>query len=327
MGFCDKIKTRMLKKYFILVAFLGVCTNCRAADVLPLEDALRATYVSCMGIDEELSDLKKMAGINTAVTAVGTGLGIGAVAVGVSKAKTDDLLSQKYKEMEELSYGAPTYVETVDEEEFLSAVDKYLDNKNISKNAGTTDKRQKEIDELESKSKRLGNWRTGLLAGNTVTNVAGVVIAANNKVDKSLQEQINDCKSSVRLLKDSIIVAKLNGQDITEAKQIQSVCSGFEYVDISKINNRATGALVSSAVGVGTGAVGTIVSAMANSNKVRNDNSEHGQQKEKNLNTASNVLAAGATVASASATIFNATQIKAIKDVATVAEQCSEVLR
>ena len=40
------------------------------ADVLPLDDALRATYTACVGIDEELSDLKKMAGINTAVTGV-----------------------------------------------------------------------------------------------------------------------------------------------------------------------------------------------------------------------------------------------------------------
>ena len=321
------MKARMLKKYFTFAGLLVVSINCYAADVLPLEDALRATYVACVGIDEELYDLKKMAGINTAVTAVGTGLGIGAVATGLAKAKTDNVLEQKYKEMEDLSYAAPTYVETVEAEEFLASVNNRLNNKTFSENIAVKDERQAEIDKLEAKSKKLGNWRTGLLAGNTVTNIAGAVIAGNNKVKKSLQEQIDDCKLSVKKLQDSIIVSKLEGHDVTEAKQIQSVCRGFEYVDISKINNRATGAMVSSVVGAGTGAVGTIVSAVANSNKVRNDNSEQGQKKEKNLNTASNVLAAGATVASATATVFNATQIKAIKDVATVAEQCSEVLR
>lgn len=325
--FCDKIKARMLKRSFIFIGLLSVSINCYAADVLPLNEALRATYVACIGIDEELSDLKKMAGINTAVTAVGTGLGIGAVAVGLSKAQTDSVLAQKYKEMEDLAYDVPVYVETADTEEFLTSVRNRLENKTFSENIAVKEERQAEIDKLEAKSKKLGNWRTGLLAGNTVTNIAGAVIAGNNKVKKSLQEQIDDCKLSVKNLQDSIIVAKLEGQDVTEAKQIQSVCRDFEYVDISKINNRATGAMVSSVVGAGTGTVGTIVSAVANSNKVRNDNSAQGQQKEKNLNTASNVLAAGATVASATATVFNATQIKAIKDVATVAEQCSKVLR
>ena len=29
------------------------------ADILPLDDALRATYTACVGIDDELADLKK----------------------------------------------------------------------------------------------------------------------------------------------------------------------------------------------------------------------------------------------------------------------------
>ena len=102
--------------------------NCYGADVLPLEDALRATYTACVGIDGELADLKKMAGINTAVTAVGTGLGIGAVATGLAKANTDSILAQKYKEMEDLSYAAPTYVDTVDTEEFLVAAKAAINN-------------------------------------------------------------------------------------------------------------------------------------------------------------------------------------------------------
>ena len=86
----------------------------------------------------------------------------------------------------------------------------------------------------------------------------------------------------------------------------------YNYVDISKITNRAKGAMISSIVGATTGAVGTVTSAMANSNKIRNDNTDSGKNKEKNLNTA---------------TVFNATQISAIKKVASVAEKCTGVLK
>ena len=68
----------------IYVRFLLPCVflfNCSVvnADILLLNDALRATYVAYVNIDEELSDLRKMAGINTVVTGVGTAAGAGAV--------------------------------------------------------------------------------------------------------------------------------------------------------------------------------------------------------------------------------------------------------
>lgn len=58
------------------------------ANALSLDDALRATYTACIGIDDELSDLKKMAGINTAITAVGTAAGAGATITGVVQTYT-----------------------------------------------------------------------------------------------------------------------------------------------------------------------------------------------------------------------------------------------
>ena len=64
-------------------------------------------------------------------------------------------------------------------------------------------------------------------------------------------------------------------------------------------------------------------SASANSKDVRDGDSN----KEKNLNTAANVLAGGTTAASLSATIFNATQINAIKRAATVADECEGALK
>ena len=75
-----------MKKLLLLAVMFPMVAN---ADVLGLDDALRSTYVYCVGIDDELADLKKMAGINTAVTAVGTATGAAATVVGIVKANKD----------------------------------------------------------------------------------------------------------------------------------------------------------------------------------------------------------------------------------------------
>lgn len=314
-----------MNKVLCSIMLCAICTGAIAKD-FDMESALRATYVNCVGIDEALHDMKVKAGISTAITGVGTGLGIGATAAGIAKTQTDKTIEQKFKELEELTYSAAGHEEEASNEEFLAKVKELLNSKHTKESVAFNEKQNKKIDEikpLNEKSKKLGNWRTGLLAGNTATNIAGAAISGTNKVDKSLEKQIEDCRAAVKDLKMAIAQAKLNDEDITEAEQIQSACSGFEYTDLSKINNRATGGMSASIVGAGTGVVGTIVSAVANSNKTRQGDA----QKEKNLNTAANVLSAGSTVASATATVFNATQIKAIKDVAEVAKKCTEVLK
>ena len=186
---------------------------------------------------------------------------------------------------------------------------------------------QAKLDELNKQSKSLGNWRTGLMAGNTATNVAGAIIAGNNKVDDDLQAQIDSCKKAVDELQRSMMQARMDGEDISEAQGIVNACKEYNYVDISPINKRAKGAMISSVVGATTGLAGTVTSAVANTDKTRNDNTDAGKQKEKNLNTASNVLAGTSTLASGVATVSNATQISAIKKVAAVAEKCTGVLK
>ena len=186
---------------------------------------------------------------------------------------------------------------------------------------------QSQIDKLTTQSKKLGNWRTGLLAGGTVTNIAGAAIAGTNRADDDLQGHIDACISAVDALQQSIMQARLNGEDITEAQSIVNACSEYKHVDISPIDNRARGAMISSLVGATTGLSGTVVSATANTGKTRDNNTDSGHRREKNLNTAANVLSGVTTVASATATVFNATQISAIKKVASVAEKCTGVLR
>lgn len=291
---------------------------------LSLDDALRATYTACVGIDDELADLKKMAGINTAVTAVGTAAAGGATVVGIVKASKDkqaEELEQLIKELRELEEGKP---EATD-----AQMNTFLTEFNNSYSSAIKDLEtaQGKLDKLTQQSKRLGNWRTGLVAGATATNVAGAIIAGNNKVDKDLQSQIDDCRASVNQLRQSMMQARVNGEDVSEANEIIAACSEYDYVDVSKINDRAKGAMISSIVGSATGAAGMVTSVIANTDKTRNDNTDAGKQKEKNLNTAANVLSGATTVASATATVFNATQISAIKKVATVAEKCTGVLK
>ena len=315
-----------MKKLLILAMLFPVVAD---ADVLGLDDALRATYTACVGIDEGLSDLKKMAGINTAVTAVGTAAGAGATVVGIVKANKDAQargIAEGLKAAKDFQYTSETIKENLwDDEDTRKA---FLAEFQAKMNTEWDEK----IQPLRDESKTLGNWRTGLMAGNTATNIAGAIIAGNNKIDEDLQTQIDNCKTAVRNLKDSVMQARMNGEDVTEADNIVEACNEFNYVDVSPINDKAKGAMISSIVGAATGVAGTVTSAVANSDDVRLDNkkfdkTEEEWQKEKNWNTAANVLAGTSTVASGVATVFNATQISAIKKVANVASKCTEVLK
>jgi len=321
------IYRRIIKFSGILLLFPIVLNTNARADEVSLVTALQNTYSACVGIDAALADLKKMAGINTAITGVGTGLGVGATVVGIVKEKKDQqadkLKMEKLRAIEERrmqNETPPTSNEELDaaKREFDNLWGKNTEDKNTDS----------EIETLDKQSKSLGNWRTGLLAGNTVTNVAGAIIAGKNKTDGDLQNQIDNCKAAIGELRRARARARIDGTDTGEANAIISACEGFETVDISKINTRAKGAMVSGIVGATTGLTGTITSGIANSNSIRNQG-EGGTRtdKEKNLNTASNVLAGASTVASGVATVFNATQISAIKKVANVAAECTEVLK
>ena len=323
-------------KLFFSLLSLIICGNVFALP-LDLNIALQNTYRACVEIDNNLYELKVLAGVNTGVTAVGTGLGIGATAAGFAKAKLDKEIESLFVQVKDLANDYqgddPTEEEQQDWYQKLTAEIDAIDwnDQSIEADTKKTLKRIQELNDQyvqkEERSKTLGNWRTGLLAGNTATNIAGAIISSKTINKNDLQDQIDNCISATKILNDSIIAAKMNGEYVDEAQDIYDACSEFEYVDIGPINKRGTGAMIASSIGAGLGGVGTIVSGVANSNEIRNNNSDYGREKEKNLNTASNVLSVGATAASATALVFNATQISAIKKVATVAQKCTEVLK
>lgn len=312
-----------MKRLFLLPILL-VGTQAYATST-ELDVAIMKVRGACGGISAEMSDMKRMAGINTAVTSVGTVAGGVALGTGIAKIEVDKDAEEIEKKMEELrQLASKQQISSFDKIDYYSL--ESIEIANDEKVAGL----EKELDELTQRSKRLGNWRTGTLATNTATNVAGAVIAGKNKLEESLFDRINDCISSVKELSRVKMQARISGETDTnqdmQAQRLIDACSDWETVNLSSIDNRAKGASISSGVGAGVGFVGTIVSAVANTDKTRSDNSEAGHKKEKKLNTAANVMAGGATVASGVATVFNATQISAIKRAADAADKCEGAL-
>ncbi|MBO5834021.1 MAG: hypothetical protein J6R22_03640 [Alphaproteobacteria bacterium] len=303
-----------MRTAFSVFALMGIISSAHAA--VDLETALSKVRASCGGISEELNTMKTLAGIGTAVSAVGTVAGGAAVATGVMKNNTDLEIAAKMEELRNKQLIGndggwkriePDYVEK----------------------AWNEFKNSDEGSVLNKKSETLGNIRTGTLAATTATNIAGAAVGGVNmkKARGSLSEQVSECLASVKELSAAYGQARISrtasDEDLGRIETIVRVCDEWSTVDLSKIDNRATGAFASSVVGAATGAAGTITSALANSNGVRDGD----PIKEKNLNTASNVLAGGATVASGAATIFNATQISVIKRASTVADACEGALK
>jgi hypothetical protein len=314
-----------VKKAFVILALLSV-NSLFAGDLTDLDSALANVRQSCSGISEKITRMKIMAGVNIAVTGGGTAAGIGATAVGFVKQAKDKKIGDLEELIESIKQTEQDSPEgEADEEQiiqFSKDFEEYLKN---------PDEVESDIDKLTKESIALGNWRTGLLAGNAATNVAGAIIAGNNQVDNDLDTVIKGCKFAAANLRVTTMQAKLDGetdaQKLAKAENIISNCEKWNTVDLSKINNRGKGAMWSAIAGAATGGAGTLTSAIANADKIRDDNTDAGKKKEKNLNTASNFLAIGATAASATSTVFNAMQIAAIKRAEDATTACEEALK
>lgn len=310
----------MKKLYiFCMPAVLGV-TPCMAVPLDPVI-AIENAQVNCDRISQSFKSMKTMAQVNTAVTAVGTAAGVGATAVGIAKAGTDKQIEKLINDVKQREARSNNSGMTIEQgRDFIEETMTLVQGK--SKSAP-------EQNQLEQKSKNLGNWRTGLLAGNTATNIAGTIIAANNRTDQDLRAQLDSCVGSIKDLQDSKMQAQINNADmatIQKMERIISACRDYSLLNVDKIDSLAKSAATASGIGIAVGASGTIVSATANSDKIRSDNTDSGMAKEKNLNTASNVLAAGATITSGVATIFNAQQISTLDQAYQISIKCSEAL-
>ena len=251
----------MLRVFFLI--FMILC-NAVYADDIDVQTALQNVYVNCIDIENDLSEIKKLAGINTAVTAVGTGAGIGATAVGIAKSKVDEEMRYRLTKLREAL--AKANVQDVPKQDYAAfrASINVFDPQSVDLNTYQVDT-DEEIRRLRDKSKRLGHWRTGLLGGAAATGVAGAIIANKTKTDEPLKEHVDRCVNSIDVLKKSVAIANLAGEDTFDAPQIIEACEQYKYVDLAKIDKKATGAQVSSVITATTGVTGTIISAIANS--------------------------------------------------------------
>lgn len=288
---------------------------------------------ACVGIAKELSSMKTLAGAGVAVSSVGTIAGGVALGTGIAKAqvdkKADELETELAQEIEKLnqlsrSQHSGSLAKIIIPDSLIQI------DLSANQNNSTTkefDEKQKELARLNDKSKKLGDWRTGTISVNAATNIASMAMASSNRVKGDLKTKINECLDAVQTLSNVHMQARISQTadeaTLTYTGKIVSACQTWKTVNIDSINNNSTGAAISSGVGAGLGLAGTVTSATANSQKVRQGDSD----KEKNLNTASNILAGGTTVASGVAVVFNAIQIKAIKQAEAVAKECEEALK
>ncbi|MBR5625320.1 MAG: hypothetical protein IKW67_00880, partial [Alphaproteobacteria bacterium] len=254
----------------------------------------------------------------------GTLAGAGATVSGALKMKTDDTATSLQEILDQIKEKNKPGSTPYSKEE----INKLFAEFNASyQTAVTENNAQSELDQLNKKSQKMGNWRTGLLATSTATSITGAILSSKSKADADLEASIDACKSSVENLRNAIMQARIDGLDISEANEIASACGEYEYVDLTKINSKAKGATISSSIGAATGATGTALSAVANGDKVRGDNTEEGQKKEKSMNIAATALSGTTAAASLVSAIFSGTQIKEIKKVSSVAEKCTGVLK
>lgn len=326
----------MLSCFITLPVVAGVSVNVATTKGGGLDEQLQKTKKSCGGISTDLASLKSMAGIGTIATGAGTVAGGVALGTGLAKSSVDTDVAQlekSLKKLEEKQSNASQQYDTImlsDDifRECPALVEAYG---NMQSAELEQSKIQSQIDAKNDKSKSLGNVRTGAMGVAAVTDTVGTVLAANNRVDGALQSKIDSCLMDVKKLKDAYNVARGDGSADAETMQrvdnIVRACGEWEHVDLSSINKKATGATISGGTGAVLALAGLFTSASANSDSVRNNDSDEGREKEKNLNTAANVLAGGTTIASAVSTVFNATQISSIKKAADVATTCEEALQ
>lgn len=269
---------------------------------------------NCTGINAELQEIKTYGTVNTIVTGAGTVAAGGALYAGIKKKDIDKKAEELEKKMEN--------IKNMSDSEFVGFLKEMAQYQELKEQYDSMCQMK---NDYEAKSKKLGNVRTGLMAGNTATAVAGTIISVKNRKDSdSIKDTIQQCLDTIKKHEQRIGQAMIdcNRNQYEKLKKAALECKALSTENMEKVSNKNKVSSIVSGVNIGTGAAGTIVSAVANSNKVRDDNSEQGKQKEKNLNTAANVLAGTSAVASGVATVFNATTLKSINENLRVSEAC-----
>lgn len=297
-----------MKKFVFIFGLLPLSVFAETDADIAVNMAIGNVRTNCSGVSAKMESIKKMAGIGTAVNAVGTVAGVGGVASGVIKVKHDvgtayatggqfgttyaktetDLLLKKLKK-EELSVDDKEFLKKYPntEKELDIKVKQILDGEN--KDKVITDL-EKESDELEKKiiqyqnnanreqdkSVTSGNIRTGTFALDAISNATGAFVSSKTIADDDFIEQIKKCTESIDSLRTAHTRMKMedgpnaNHQKMELSQKIMEKCGKYEYVNLTPINNLGKGAMVTNSIGAATGTAATITSVLGNNQKLSN---------------------------------------------------------
>ena len=317
----------MLKKIFaFLFCFVPMISIADTNDAISkAEEIIEATRITCSGISDEIAKVANISKANTAVSAVGTVAAGGALVTGIKKSQEEEEIDRLVKEICDKGGCDPETVQSMSLEKFYE---------DILIPMAT-------IEELRARlerSKELGDWRTGLMAGTIGTNLASSIMSGLNINQSDLIQHITACNEMVKMASNaeldlrSMGVSTMDTPLMKDLGHIKTWCNQIEIKDVEKIEKRMKGVMGTSIAGTAIGVVGVGTSATANSDKYMSEKnkltlSDSEKKKEKALNTTANVMAGANIATGAVETGLNISLITLTKKLMEQAERCEEVLK
>lgn len=316
---------RMFIILFLLIGISPVIADETDDLIANAEQIFKATRITCSGISDEIAKVSNISKANTAVTAVGTVAAGGALVAGIKKSQEEEEIDALIAEMCAAGGCTAEGVKAMSNEEFFNVV--------LERMA-----RIAELQEKIDKSKKLGNWRTGLMAGTIGTNLASAIMSGLNINQSDLMQHVSACNEMIKSIpemENELRKAGVNPNEHVVAKKLSSVrtwCNQIDVKDIEKIEKRMKGVMGTSVAGTAIGVVGVGTSAAANSdkymdvsNKVRLSDAD--KKKEKALNTTANVMAGANIATGAVETGLNISLITLTKKLMESAGRCEDILK
>ena len=314
-----------MKKILIFIFILfTIMSMADEADVIKnAEQIYEATRITCSGISDEIGRIANISKINTGVTAVGTVASGGALAAGIAKSNEEKEIDRLIDEICANGGCTAEGVEAMTDEQFLLKV--------LQPMAQIA-----ELQQRIEKSKKLGNWRTGLMAGTIGTNLASAIMSGLNTNQSDLIQHISACNEMIKSIPDMEMelrksgIGPMHAPVVKQLSNIRTWCNQININDIEKIENRMKGVMGTSIAGTAIGVVGVGTSAAANSDKYMDYKfslTEEEKKKERALNTTANVMAGANIATGAVETGLNISLITLTKKLMDQANRCEEVLQ
>jgi len=322
------VKFMHMKKIlaFLLIVGISPVFASETDDVIRgAQEIFEAARITCSGISDEIGRVANISKINTGVTAVGTVAAGGALIAGVKKSQEEEEIEKLIDQICKAGGCSVDGVKAMNNETFFN---------NVLQPMAEIAELQRRIE----KSKKLGNWRTGLMSGTIGTNLASAIMSGLNINQSDLVQHISACNEMIKSIPDiemQLRKAGINPNEYPIVKQLSSIhtwCNQIDTKDIEKIEKRMKGVMGTSIAGTAIGVVGVGTSAAANSDKYMNmenkmNLSQSDKKKEHALNTTANIMAGANVATGAVETGLNISLITLTKKLMESAGRCEDVLK